>query len=231
MTGDRIVGVNNTDVGIGKKAKKKFLKLMKKYKHHESIVLNVERKSEKLDVEVRSVPCGDYSVNLIRDSAVNAWADGKGVRVTTGMMNFVKSDDDLALVVGHELAHNTCGHIKKKKANILLGTILGSIATYGTGIDMTKDFAEAGALTFSQAFESEADYVGTYFASRAGFNADNAASLWRRMGEAHPGAINLKGSSHPSTAYRFLAIKKAVEEINQKKAEGLMLIPNPKKKN
>ena len=229
LYGDRVVGINNADIGSGKKAQKKFLKLLRKYENHESVMFNIEREGAKQDIEIEPVLCVDYSVSLTRGSGVNAWADGKGIVVTTGMMDFVDNDDDLALVIGHELAHNTCGHIKKKKGNIFLGTLLGTIATVGVGIDMRETGMLAGAQMFSQSFEAEADYVGVYFASRAGFDANNAASLWRRMGESHPYAINLKGSSHPSTAKRFLAIKATVEEINLKKEKGLMLIPNPKK--
>ena len=229
LVGDRIDGVNRTLLGTGKKAAKKFSELMRKYKYHKSVVLNIEREGKKQDITVEPVLQCDYRVDISSDNSVNAWANGHGVLITTGMMRFVESDDDLALIVGHELAHNTCGHIKKKKGNILLGRILGSVITYGSGIDLRETGALAGAQAFSQSFEAEADYVGTYFTSRAGFDANKAASLWRRMGEAHPGAIYLKGSSHPSTAKRFLAIKKTVEEINRKKEKGLLLIPNPKK--
>ena len=90
---------------------------------------------------------------------------------------------------------------------------------------MTNLGAEAGAAAFSQEFESEADYVGVYHAARAGFDVSNAATMWRRMGTKNPRSISLLGTTHPSTAKRYLAIEKAVQEIELKRQAGLPLVP------
>ena len=56
-----------------------------------------------------------YPVRLVNDQIINAFADGKNIIVTAGLMRFVESDDELALIVGHELAHNTMEHIQKNE--------------------------------------------------------------------------------------------------------------------
>src|SRR5262249_26961518 len=60
-------------------------------------------------------------VNL---DAVNAWTDGKTVWITRGMLRFLKSDDELAAVLGHEMGHALRGHIRQGYAQDLLATIL-----------------------------------------------------------------------------------------------------------
>ena len=70
-----------------------------------------------------------YPVDLSLSDAINAFADGRRIGITTGMMRFVESDDELALVVGHELAHNVSSHIDKQQANTLTGILLGDIIT------------------------------------------------------------------------------------------------------
>src|SRR4051812_2765000 len=56
--------------------------------------------------------------------AVNAWTDGSTVWVTRGMLRFLKSDDELAAVLGHEIGHALRGHIRQGLAQDILGTAL-----------------------------------------------------------------------------------------------------------
>ena len=53
----------------------------------------------------------------------------------------------------------------------------------------------------------------------------SAASFWRRLAVAHPQGIHLAGATHPSTAKRFLAIEKAAEEVDRKRAGNAPLVP------
>ncbi len=121
------------------------------------------------------------------------------------------------------------GHITKKKANTMIGAVVGAILSQISGVNVTDAFAEAGSQVFSQEFEMEADYVGCYYAARAGYDVSNAANFWRRMAMLHPEVIGIKNGSHPSTAKRFVLIEKASQEIQEKIKKGLPLIPEYKK--
>lgn len=86
----------------------------------------------------------------------------------------VTSDEELATVVSHEIAHNAMKHIDAKMQNATAGAFFGAIldifaATQGvnTGGEFTSQFAQLGAMTFSQEFEREADYVGMYILALA----------------------------------------------------------------
>ena len=147
--------------------------------------------------------CG-YNVRLKFSGAVNAYATGKTIIVTTSMMEFVKSDEELALIVGHELAHNTMAHVRKSIQNAILSGL---------------------AYRTIRPFESEADYLGVYFAARAGFDMHGVEGFWRRLGVKNPQAI-VFAKSHPITPKRLLAIKAAVKEIDIKKKHGDPIIPN-----
>jgi len=173
----------------------------------------------------------DYPALLVSDDVVNAYADGQRVVITTGMIRFAESDDELALVVGHEMAHNARGHLDKKLGNSLLGGILDVAIAFGTGVNTGGAFSQAAAQSFSQEFETEADYVGVYMAARAGFAIKEAPSFWRRMAVEHPGSIKTNFmASHPSTPERFLRLERAVEEIADRKNGGGPLMPENYKK-
>lgn len=146
----------------------------------------------------------DYKVNLRMSGAVNAYATGRSIIVTTAMIDFAKTDEELALVIGHELAHNTMGHISKVIRNV----ILSGFATRTT-----------------RPFEAEADYVGLYYMARAGYDFKDVELFWRRLGVQHPKAI-LREKTHPMTPSRLLSIRSTADEIRAKQSTGKTLRPN-----
>lgn len=171
----------------------------------------------------------NYPIKLLDGDDVNAFADGSAVYINSGLLRFVESDDELALVIGHELAHNLLGHREKKTANALLGAVIDVAILASTGVDSQGTFANAGAGTFSQGFEAEADYAGIYLARAGGFDITQAANFWRRMGMEHEsGLIKKFNSTHPSTPERYIALDKASVEISNKLAIEAPLFPNRK---
>lgn len=144
-----------------------------------------------------------------------------------GIVDFVDNDNQLALIIGHELAHNTRKHIDAKQGNALIGALLGAVVTVGTGVDVTNSFAQVGASAYSQSFESEADYVGLYHVSRAGYNIQEAPKFFRKLAVAFPESIHAS-SDHPTTAQRFVLLDQTIAEIKRKKSNGQKLVPNEK---
>ncbi|WP_220150763.1 M48 family metallopeptidase [Thalassospira xiamenensis] len=189
-----------------------------------AVTFHVKRISETFTVDVAPVPVCGYPVELLDDQTVNAFADGDRVMISKGMVRFVDTEDELALVIGHELAHNTEGHTDKKMGNAIIGAIFDGLVA-GLGGNTGGAFSNAMAGVNSQDFESEADYVGAYYAARAGYDVSDAAGLWRRMAASNPQAIHLAGTTHPSTAKRFLALEEASKEILQRMADGEPLVP------
>lgn len=173
-----------------------------------------------------------YEFIYVDSNEVNAAADGEKIYVTRAMMNFAKSDHDLAIVLGHEAAHNMLDHIPKVKTNatvgIVLGTILDGIASsqgISTGGLFSESAAAIGATAYSVKFEEEADYVGLYITHLAGFDISEAADFWRQMSIRSPDAI-FTDTTHPSNPKRFLALEKTKEEIYDKVKSRQAIIPN-----
>jgi len=197
----------------------------------EPAVYVVERDGAAMELEVQPVEACDYPIGVIKDSELNALADGEAVILTEGIVRFVENDEELALVIGHEIAHNAMGHMDKRRTNQAAGAVAGGVldvlvalAGVNTGGAFAKSGMRMGGGAFSQDFEAEADYVGLYLLARAGYRYESTPVLWRRMAAAGPQSISY-GTTHPTTPERFLALEKAVAEIDGKVAEGRALIP------
>ena len=228
---DVIVAINGAPIQAAGKPLDVYAKLLRAAPEA-PVVFAVQRAGEVRDVTVEAQRVCNYPVVIVDKPQVNAYADGKGIYVHRGMMDFVHSDEELALVVGHEMAHDFRGHLKAMKQNAMVGTAVGAmfdvLLAAGTGIagsTFSNMGGRAAAGAYSQEFEAEADYVGLYVMARAGYGIDDAANFWRRMAISSPGSITMT-TDHPATPERFVALQAAVKEIHDKATLGQALVPN-----
>ena len=221
---DEIVSINDIKATIDKE---KFHKELEKLRaKSDSLKVIYKRQGEERVATFDPDLICNYPILLVQNDSVNAFANGSQIGITTGMIRFAQKDEQLGLVIAHELGHNIMDHISKFRTNSLLGTIVDLAAAY-YGVNTQGVFGQAGARMYSQEFEAEADYVGIYYMERAGYSIDNVADFWRDMAVEHPGSINQShASTHPATPERFLEINAAIEEIKEKKRLNQQLIPN-----
>ncbi|MDX1764210.1 MAG: M48 family metalloprotease [bacterium] len=228
--GDILVALNGEKMPVGKTAVKEAAELMDdQLKPGESVTLTVLRKERERDFALVPEEACNYPVFLNTSDQVNAMADGSKIIIARGMMRFVENDQELGMVISHELAHNAMAHMKALKQNYMLGSIFDIVGMI-YGINTQGLFGKLGAQRYSKEFEAEADYVSLYIMARAGLDIDKSPHFWRRMATAHPGSIEANhASSHPSTPERFVALEKTIEEIREKEASGSPLEPEYKK--
>ena len=227
---DKVIAVNDVQFGTNNLQHKKFYAEINRIQTSKSPLakLTLKRDTQVLNLSIKQEKICGYPAVLAESDAVNAYADGKRIVITKGMMRFAQDDQDLALVIAHELGHNLMGHLDKQQTNFMLGTIL-DLAAAANGINTQGTFGSAGASAFSQDFEAEADYVALYYMNAAGLPLEGTASFWREMAAEHPGSIGSNHSaSHPATSERFLAISKTIEEIKHKIANGQPVRPSLK---
>jgi hypothetical protein len=174
-----------------------------------------------------------YPIEPVFDDRFNAFADGSRIVVFTGLFNHVPDDREIAIIVGHELAHNVLRHVEKMQGNVAAGGAAGLLVDIGLlalGVNTQGAIAragmEAGAKAYSQEFESEADYLGLYMLARAGFDIKVAPDLYRRRGVQNPGSqIKTYFSTHPSTPERAVAMTQTILEIEGKLNQREALLP------
>ncbi|WP_338844763.1 M48 family metallopeptidase [Massilia sp. W12] len=157
-------------------------------------------------------PRWQWEVNVISSNEVNAWCmPGGKMAVYTGLLERLQiSDDELAAVLGHEIAHALREHarerISEQMGTQLAVNILGALGTRG-GYEGLGKLAGAGMqllveLPHSRAHETEADRIGVELAARAGFYPLAAVTLWQKMGRVSGGEPAKLLSTHPSRSER-----------------------------
>ena len=195
-----------------------------------SLPVVARRGSDTLVLAVTPLPACDYPVAVDEQQSVNAYTDGERILVARGMVSFARTDEELALVIAHEMAHNTMHHIYAKRRNES-GGMLADIALkfLARGLYQGSMLTQAASHAYSPEFEAEADYVGLYMLASTGYAIDDAPKFWRRMAATNPASIaDSHTSSHPSTAYRMAALEEAVKEIQAKRRVGVALLPQKK---
>ena len=163
----------------------------------------------------------DVSFRMVDEQEVNAGAMPNLIVVTYGLMRFTKSDDEVAAVLGHELAHITKGHHLKGSGINLISMLAGIAAgigankvSPGSGDAVMRSVSAAFGSRFSQDFEREADYFGLKYVYLAGFNIEAGVDVWERFAIEIPQSMTRNFfSTHPSSPERMVRLKKIVEEL------------------
>lgn len=157
----------------------------------------------------------NWQIEVIKSKELNAWAmPGGKMAFYTGLVDTLRlTDDEIATVMGHEMAHALQEH-GKKQANLDAFTNIianvGNVAlSAATGIDtseviaLTKDWALD--KPYSRSAETEADEVGLMLMARSGYNPQAAPGLWEKMAKASGGSqgiLDVLASTHPSDESR-----------------------------
>jgi beta-barrel assembly-enhancing protease len=229
---DQLVSINGEQIRPGRQSSRQAGARLREAAERGAVAIQVLRGAETLTINVTPQASCAYQFQVVDDSQINAAADGRTIILYRGMLRFTRSDEELALILAHELAHNAMRHIEAAQTNALMGTMGGAlldIAAAAAGVNTGGAFADAGGdvgrMMFSQGFESEADYVGLYFMARAGYDISSAEQFWRRMAAENPRGIRL-AYTHPNSAQRYLGLEAARQEIEIKRARGEPLRPN-----
>jgi predicted Zn-dependent protease len=152
-----------------------------------------------------------WSVQVIDEpKTVNAWCMAGGrMAIYTGLILKVDpTDDELAQVMGHEIAHALANHTAERMSTAMAanaGIIAAGLLSDKPGQAMAMAAAAAAVavkLPNSRASENEADQIGIELAAKAGYDPRAAATLWQKMGKVGGGAPPEFLSTHPSDETR-----------------------------
>lgn len=162
-----------------------------------------------------------WETNVITSKELNANAGPGGkIIVYSGLIQQLKlSDDELAAVLGHEIAHALREHSREAMSKAYGAELAkqGAVALLGLG-QVGGDLAGAAVqygmtLPNSRENENEADLIGLELAARAGYDPNAVISLWNKMSQANAGAPPEFMSTHPSSSTRMANLRAAIPRV------------------
>jgi predicted Zn-dependent protease len=167
----------------------------------------------------------DWEFNVLESNQVNAFClPGGKVAVFTGLLPVVQNDDQLATVMSHEIAHALAHHASERIARQEMyehavraaGGLLGQMDPQKRKelIGLLAAGAQLGSLPFDRRQESEADHIGIFLMTFAGYDPRQALVFWERMRElsARHGHVPEILSDHPSDEHRIAQIKEWIPQ-------------------
>ena len=184
-----------------------------KFKAGRSSTVIVERAGARLSFNVIPKEMPYVRIRLKQTSKINAYAKFTGIVFTSGMVHFAEDEDELAIIMGHELAHLTSKHLPK---NISVAALCGTLG--GLTGPLAPWTTQALYAPYSRKNEREADYIGLIYAHNAGYDIEKGAVLWKRFALEIPKSRSKSFlRSHPASPERILRVKKVVELIRSGK--------------
>jgi len=151
-----------------------------------------------------------WEVNLIASPQLNAFCmPGGKIAFFYGILEKLQlSDDEVAMVMGHEVAHALREHARERMGksattSLVVSGLSALLGLGNVGDTVLRGGAQLASLTFSREDESEADLVGMELAARAGYDPRASVTLWQKMGNAAKGAPPQWLSTHPAGPTRI----------------------------
>jgi predicted Zn-dependent protease len=191
-------------------------------------VEQVNRVAQRLERAVGEDGKGfQWEVSVLASPEMNAFClPGGKICVYTGILPMAQSEAGLAAVLGHEMSHAIARHGSQRILQQQM-TQTAMLGVQGSLSDMSYDqqrsvmaLLGAGAqygviLPFSREHESEADFMGTTYMARAGYDPHEAVALWKRMNAAagSRGQPPPYASTHPSDATRIRQLEEAMPKF------------------
>jgi hypothetical protein len=164
------------------------------------VKLEVLREGRRLTLPLTPIKACEIRTRLARSTQANAFADGRYAIMTTKMLGFVQNDDELAVIMAHEAAHNLLGHPARLDDEKVPHGIL-------------RNFGSNAAKV--RATEEEADRLGIKLLWAAGYNVNAAIPFWRRLyATFDPIPIPKLLRTHPSIGARERMINEVIAELS-----------------
>jgi len=165
-----------------------------------------------------------WEFNLVKDTQVNAFCmPGGKIVVYEGLLSVAKTDAELAVVLGHEIAHAVAKHSNERMSQQILAqygmAILSSALSEKSAIvreTATTVFglgAQVGMmLPYSRKHEYEADYMGIVFMEIAGYDSNSAVEFWSKMAALGESSVPEFLSTHPSDSKRIANLQGKIDD-------------------
>ena len=222
--GDALLSIAGKNLPLGPQAETETARLLAPLlKQTTEVDVQVLRNEAPITLKVALTTACAFTVDIGNAPHVNAYSDGRRIMVTAGLLAEV-SDQELAVILAREIAHNVQLHATTMQTRATMASIIDTLLPPKP--DLSGFAGSAGLKTMDEKLDQEADRLALYMLARAGFNPTVAVDTLERLARRYPATVlNSYTALHPWTEDRKRQMVDIVAEIRKRQASKKSLVP------
>ena len=223
--GDILQTIQDLSIPTGSQAEPEAARMLSPIlKNLSEITITVVRQNQPITVNVPLTLACAFTIDVGNAQHLNAYADGRRILLTRGLLDWLSNDEDVAVIIAREIAHNVLQHAKQLQQVATLSSVIDNLLLFKP--DQAAANSGNGIKIVLEKMDQEADRLALFMLARAGYDLANFANVMQRLAQAPNASLaNSYQTLHPWTESRQSLIQTTINEIRQKQSTKKALVP------
>jgi hypothetical protein len=223
--GDILQSIQEQALPLGAQAESEAARLLAPLiKNATDISIVVLRQDQPIRLTITLTAACAFSMEIGHAPQVNAYADGRRIMITKGMLDFLSADEELAVILAHEIAHNVLQHTAAQQMTATVASMIDALLPLQP--EAAALASRGGLRPMSAKADQEADRLAMYLLARAGYDPAAAERTMAKLAQSYPASLtNTYTALHPWTSERRQSMQTTLSEIRQKQRSKNLLLP------
>jgi hypothetical protein len=223
--GDILQTIQDLNIPTGPQAEPETARMLSPIlKNLSELTITVIRQNQPITVNVPLTLACAFAIDVGNAQQVNAYADGRRILLTRGLLDSFTTDEDVAVVIAREIAHNVLQHAKQLQQMATLSMVIDNLLRFKP--DQIAANSSNGIKITPEKMDQEADRLALFMLTRAGYDPANFSRVLQKLAQNPNSSQALTYSTlHPWTEGRQSVIQATLKEIRQKQAAKKVLVP------
>ena len=223
--GDILQTIQDITIPTGPQAEPEAARMLSPIlKNLTEINITVIRQTQPITVNVPLTLACAFAIDVGNTQNVNAYADGRRILLTRGLLDWLSTDEDVAVVIAREIAHNVLQHAKQLQQMATLSIVIDNLLLFKP--DQVAANSSNGIKITPEKMDQDADRLALFMLARAGYDLASFTRVMQKLAQIpNASQANTYPALHPWTEGRQSVIQSTMKEIRQKQSAKKALVP------
>jgi len=223
--GDILQTIQDLNIPTGPQAEPETARMLSPIlKNLSELTITVVRQNQPITVNVPLTLACAFAIDVGNTQHVNAYADGRRILLTRGLLDWLSTDEDVAVIIAREIAHNVLQHAKQLQQMATLSIVIDNLLLFKP--DQVAANSSNGIKITPEKMDQEADRLALFMLARAGYDTANFTRVMQKLVQAPNSSQAITYQTlHPWTDGRQSVIQTTIKEIRQKQLAKKALVP------
>jgi len=223
--GDILQTIQDLTIPSGPQAEPEAARMLSPIlKNLTEINITVIRQNQPITVNVPLTLACAFAIDVGNTQNVNAYADGRRILLTRGLLDWLSTDEDVAVIIAREIAHNVLQHAKQIQQMATLSIVIDNLLLFKP--DQVAANSSNGIKITPEKMDQDADRLALFMLARAGYDLASFTRVMQKLAQIpNASQANTYPALHPWTEGRQSVIQTTMNEIRQKQSAKKALVP------